>query len=103
MERLIDPAIADLQAEYRDARAAGLIWTSRWVRVAGCVSLLKAVSAHGCRRFLQRPQDWPAGDRQALDRMIGFSAAALVAVSGLLLVPVLYASPNETGPVRREG
>jgi hypothetical protein len=63
MDRLIDPVLADLQAEYRDARAHGRIWKSRWVRVAGYVSLLKAVSTYGCHRFLQLLHDWPADDR----------------------------------------
>lgn len=95
MDRLIDPVLADLQAEYRDARAEGRIWKSRWVRVAGYFSLLKAVSAYGCHRFLQPLHDWPADDRHALDRTIGFSAAAFVAVSILLIMPVLYASPSQ--------
>jgi hypothetical protein len=95
MDRLIDPVLADLQAEYRDARAEGRMWKSRWVRVAGYFSLLKAVSAYGCHRFLQPLHDWPADDRQALDRTIGFSAAAFVAVSILLIMPVLYTSPSQ--------
>jgi hypothetical protein len=95
LDRLIDPVIADLQAEHRDARAAGRIWTSRWVIVAGYFSLLKAVSAYGCQRFLQPPHDWPADDRRALDRTIAFSAAALMALSILLIGPVLYQSPSQ--------
>ena len=95
MERLIDPVIADLQAEYRDARADGRIWKSRWIRVAGYLSLLNAVGAYGCHRFLQPLHDWPADDRQALVRAIGFSAATFVAVSALLMAPVLHASPNQ--------
>jgi hypothetical protein len=95
MDRLIDPVLADLQAEYRDARAAGQIWKSRRVRVAGYLSLLKAVSTYSCHRFLQSLHDWPAEDRQALDRTIEFAAAALVAVSMLLIMPVLFTSPSQ--------
>ena len=40
MERLIDPLVADLQIECRVAVQRGLVWKSRWVRialgVAGC-------------------------------------------------------------------
>lgn len=35
MERLIDPALTDVQLEHRDAIAQGRPWRSRWIRLAG--------------------------------------------------------------------
>jgi hypothetical protein len=35
MEHLIDPVVADLQAEYGEASRAGRIWRRRWVRIVG--------------------------------------------------------------------
>jgi hypothetical protein len=41
MDRLIDPAVADLQAEYAEASRAGLTWRRRWVRFAGYIAFAK--------------------------------------------------------------
>ena len=51
MERLIDPAIADLQAEYAEASRAGLLWRRRWVRLSGYVAFAK-VAVRPLRVFL---------------------------------------------------
>lgn len=95
MERLIDPMLADMQAEYREARANGQLWTSRRIRAAGYVSFVKAIGLYGVHQVLQATQHWPADDRQALGRAIRVSAAAFLAVTVLLLLPVLYASPGQ--------
>jgi hypothetical protein len=34
MDYLIDPAIADMQAEYEDASRRGLTWRKRWIAFA---------------------------------------------------------------------
>lgn len=94
MARLIDPALADVQTEYRDARAAGRIWRSRCIRVAGYVSFLRAIGLFGFQRCLQLLRQWPPQERQALNRVIRFSGATLIAMIVLLMAPVLRASPN---------
>jgi lipopolysaccharide export LptBFGC system permease protein LptF len=43
MERLIDPVIADLQAEYREAQQRGAAWKARRLRVAGLVAFTKVL------------------------------------------------------------
>ena len=42
MERLIDPIVADLQAEYGDEVRQGRVWRSRWIRVAACLVLAQS-------------------------------------------------------------
>jgi hypothetical protein len=42
MERLIDPAIADLQHEHDAAIRRGLVWRGRWVHTAGCIAALSS-------------------------------------------------------------
>jgi lipopolysaccharide export system permease LptF/LptG-like protein len=96
MERLIDPILADLQIEYRAARSAGRLWRSRWIRVAGYASFLKAICVFGLQRLLEPLRDWPGEDRRALNRAMRFSAAAMLAVISLLMLPVLFASRART-------
>ena len=44
MERLIDPAIADLQSEHADALRHGRVWQARRVRVATAVAFWKVAA-----------------------------------------------------------
>src|SRR6185295_13556490 len=53
MERLIDPAIADLQHEHEDAIRRGLVWRGRWIRLAGYAAFWK-VAAMGISRASSR-------------------------------------------------
>jgi lipopolysaccharide export LptBFGC system permease protein LptF len=78
MERLIDPMVADLQTEYGDAVRQRRGWRSRWIRIAGCVVFLKAVSLHACSKSIAITFGWTDEDRRAFGRMIAFSAAAMV-------------------------
>ena len=44
MERLIDPAIADLQFEYVEAVRHGRLWRARWIRLASCIAFCKVAA-----------------------------------------------------------
>ena len=44
IERLIDPAIADLQCEHADAVRHGRLWRARRVRVAGVIAFCKVAT-----------------------------------------------------------
>lgn len=39
VEFVVDPAIADMQAEYKDASRSGLTWGKHWIRLRGYLSL----------------------------------------------------------------
>ncbi|HJR60670.1 MAG TPA: ABC transporter permease, partial [Vicinamibacterales bacterium] len=43
----IDPAIADMQAEYEDASRRGLTWRKRWICLRGHLAFFTMIVAHG--------------------------------------------------------
>ena len=92
MERLIDPLVADLQAEYTEAIRQGRVWTSRRVRMVGYIAFLKVIAFIACEGARRTLHDWTADDRQALARTIGFSISGIVVATLLLLVPPLLTS-----------
>ena len=50
MERLIDPAVADLQAEYQAAVQTGSAWTRVWTLLRGYTACLKVITLCACAR-----------------------------------------------------
>ena len=46
MDYLIDPAIADIQAEYEDAARRGLTWRKRWISLRGHLAFFPTILAH---------------------------------------------------------
>ena len=47
IDYVIDPAIADMQAEYEDASRRGLSWRKRWICLRGYLSFFAMIVAHG--------------------------------------------------------
>ena len=94
MERLIDPVVADLQAEYGHAVRQGRVWRSRRVRIGGYVACAKAIAVYGGERLMRTTYDSTADDRRALGRTIGWSVMAMVAVTLLMVVPFLPRIPT---------
>ncbi len=47
VEYVVDPAIADVQAEYEDASRRGLAWRKRWICLRGYLSFFAMIVAHG--------------------------------------------------------
>jgi lipopolysaccharide export LptBFGC system permease protein LptF len=85
MERLIDPAIADLQSEYAAASRCGLAWRRRWIRIAGWISVWKVLGLHAASRSLPLAREWAVADDRAMGRTIAFS----IAPTFLFMVPFL--------------
>jgi lipopolysaccharide export LptBFGC system permease protein LptF len=85
MERLIDPAIADLQHEHDDAIRRGLVWRGRWVRTAGCIAVWKVIAASATTASTRMIGDWASEDGCAVGRTIGHSLATIAAVVALLI------------------
>ena len=46
MERLVDPAIADLQAEYEEASRTGPAWRRRWIWLRGHLAFVAMIVVH---------------------------------------------------------
>jgi hypothetical protein len=82
IERLVDPILTDIQAEARAAADRGQRWTSRWIRVAGGIALIKALVLYGWTEFRRVP-DWPADERRALVHTLAYST--VVTAAGILL------------------
>ena len=47
VQYLVDPAIADMQAEYEDASRRGMAWRKRWICLRGYLSFFTMLLAHG--------------------------------------------------------
>jgi hypothetical protein len=83
LERVIEPAIADLQKEHRDAALEPRLRRAR-VLAAGYVAIWKVLAISGCQTFGVCP-----AERQQLRRTFAISAGAVVATTPLVLIPPL--------------
>jgi Lipopolysaccharide export system permease LptF/LptG len=81
MARLIDPVIADMQAEHTDAIRHGRVWRSRWVRVAGYLAFAKVVLM--CDRSA-------ADDAGLLVPAAGWSTGAAALATGIFVAIPIY-------------
>jgi lipopolysaccharide export LptBFGC system permease protein LptF len=86
MERLIDPALADLQHEYKDAARGGQVWRGRWIRLAGCAAFWKLAVIAAARYPLH---ERIATDERAVWRTVVFSASAAGVLTAILVLPAL--------------
>ena len=84
MERLVDPILTDVRLECQVARSSGRVWASRWRLVTGVLALIKALAVYACV-----PRQWPADDRRAVARTIGYAAATTAAAMVMFMVPPL--------------
>ena len=101
MERLIDPVLADLQAEYDDAVRHGGKWRSRWILMTGYVAFLKVVVWHGGECAMRFLQTWTLEDQRALIRTLRFCIATIVVVTLLILAPPFLSLGAWNRPNRR--
>jgi lipopolysaccharide export LptBFGC system permease protein LptF len=86
MERVIDPALADLQAEYGQVSNRDT-WKRRWILLRGYCALFKVVCLCGASSL--RPANWNCDDRASLKRVLRVASAAMIIATGLLLVPTV--------------
>jgi hypothetical protein len=84
MERLIDPAIADLQHEHDDAVRRGLVWRGRWIRLAGYAAFWKVAGMAAAGHALR---ERTAADDRSVRRTVGFSLVAVIALTAVLVWP----------------
>ena len=89
MERLVDPILTDMRLEYQAARRSGHRWASRWRLLTGVVGLIKALAVYACV-----PREWPADDRRAVARTIGYATAMTGAGMLMLIMPPLSRWPD---------
>ena len=89
MERLIDPAIADLQCEHGEAMRRGQIWRSRWARVAGYIALSKVAVIALSRGTMRAVRHSAAADDHALGRTVLFSVIVTIGWTFVSIGPAL--------------
>jgi Lipopolysaccharide export system permease LptF/LptG len=95
MERLIDLVIADLQTEWAEAIRQGRAWRSRWVRIAGYVTLLKVVVFCGCDAAMRTVGRFIEDDHPTRWRMIGWTVSVTVIATALLATWPLLNLPSQ--------
>lgn len=81
-ERVIDPALTDIEIEYRTAFAANQRWRSRWIRIAGTFALAKVIALCAYDRTAH---GWRPDDQRMLARTVAISAIALAGTVLLLI------------------
>ena len=89
MERLVDPTLADLQAEYEDAVSHNRKWESRRIFVLGHIALIRVMAVHGGMRAMWLLRYSTGEDRRALIRTLGASAVIMSLGTLLLMIPFL--------------
>ena len=96
MERVIEPALADVQTEYEAAAQDGRIWRSRWIWIAGHAAFLKVLAWVVAERALDALRGVTASDRYALGRTFAVFAGVTALGTGLLTLPPLLAEWSRT-------
>jgi lipopolysaccharide export LptBFGC system permease protein LptF len=89
MDRLVDPTLADLQAEYENAASGNRKWESRRILLLGHVALIRVMAVHGGMQAMGFLRYSTREDRRALVRTLGASIVIMVVGTLLLMVPPL--------------
>jgi putative ABC transport system permease protein len=83
MERLVDPALADLQAECEEAARRKLTLRGRWIWILGVIAFFKMVGTHGLLRITTAIADRGRqvhGQNRVLPRLRGLSLDVRIAL-----------------------
>jgi len=100
LERLIDPAIADLQCEHAEAMRQGRLWRARWVRVASFIAFCKVAALavfashrHGARAMVVALSAAALVTAMAICSALA-GTAATIHTQGHMVSLVLYLVPQ---------
>lgn len=98
LERLVDPTVADLQAEYEEASRDARTWRRRWVSVAGHLALLRLLATCGAARLAALGRDVANADHRPVVTTLVVGALVMLIGTVLLVAPfghyVLAARPG---------
>ena len=92
--RLIEPAIADLQAEFAAARRTGSPWHRLRILAAGYLSLVKVLAIATCGDLRQGATTWTPGERASTRRAALIALAVSAAGSTFLVIPSVEQMPD---------
>jgi lipopolysaccharide export LptBFGC system permease protein LptF len=84
MDRLIDPAIADLRHECHEADRQGRVWRGRWMLVVGYIAFWKLLVIVGVTCALH---ERTSTDDRSVFRTLIFSVASVIALTVLFAWP----------------
>jgi hypothetical protein len=90
MERVLDPALADLRFEHQDALRRQRSWRARWIRAAGSLTVLYLIATHVGVSPVETFRPSPP-DAAPIARVLAASAA-LVAVMTAALVAIVMSN-----------
>jgi hypothetical protein len=90
MERLIDPIVADLQAEHAEA-LRGRRWRVAWTCARGYAVFWKVVALHTLRSVPRALWNGMTADGWGLGRTMAYSLVAFIALTLLQTVPPMIA------------
>ena len=94
LERVIEPAIADLQKEYGDAIRGGRVWYGRRILFAGYVGFAKAIAICGIDWMLSSSLDMGLEERRAIGRTLVWGGLIIVAMTVAMVIPPLQSIPS---------
>jgi lipopolysaccharide export LptBFGC system permease protein LptF len=89
MERLVDPAIGDVQTEYEQAVSMGWKWKSRRVWVLGHLALVRAMAVHASLRAAAILLDSRDDDHRPVRRTVLASSVIMAFGTVILMLPFL--------------
>jgi hypothetical protein len=98
MERIVDPAIADLQHEYETATREGQRWRARAALCAGYVAVVKVMAICGLRSLFTDAAR--TGDGGALRRSAGIALVTGVLFTVIMVLPPLQGTRVPDGVSR---
>jgi hypothetical protein len=84
MDRVIDPLVADVQAEYEEAVRTNRRWRAAWIWARGCGAFWTAVGLHTLQSGPRSLWAGRAANGWTLGRTIGYSLLACVVITLLL-------------------
>ena len=94
MERLIDPVIADLQAEYAAALVSRSTWKSRWTLLVSYLAFAKVMLLCSIFGTRQAWRNWNVDDQRAFNRTLLWIVVATVVSSVVVGLPSLQHVPD---------
>ena len=92
--RLIDPAIADLQAEFTAARRTGSAWHRIRALAAGYLSVMKVLAIAACGDPWQAATTWTPTEAASTRRGGLIALAVTTAATAFLTIPVMEQMPE---------
>jgi lipopolysaccharide export LptBFGC system permease protein LptF len=89
MARLVDPILADLQAEHHEAATLGSAWGRYLAWLRAIVALVRVATIHSAGRVAWQLVGRPYEERRAVSRAVVVTAASLVVFVAVLCAPFM--------------